>query len=260
MIKWVILFFSFLAGAFGMIIFFKDDLAFSDIAYYGIVLLFAMALVVFFIKIIEESKIETIWNLDKLQVKATGGAGIFVVALVAGFYFKPPPSQPSWDLVINVISKDKIIEEGKINIMGDKIPPLSSPVHNSRAVFSPIPSSVKGTAIMIRAVIPGFKNKIDTIFIPKNQQPVTYYPEKDTIRIRVHGNVSYANGNVVAHAYLNFEDGLVTTFTDSAGNFNIVFDNVEEGEMKSLRVYVNDQLKYHEPISITSKASKNIIL
>ena len=58
-LKWTLLFVSLLVAAFAMIIVFKNDLPFFDIAYYAIVVLLAMSLVVFFIKIIKGTKAET---------------------------------------------------------------------------------------------------------------------------------------------------------------------------------------------------------
>ncbi len=261
-LQWILFFISPLVAAVAMLVIFKNELPFFDIGYYVIVLLLAMSFAVFFQKILKDSNITAEGKAGNYMIKASGSTAIFFIILFGGYYAKPSPDkvEPYFNFIVNIFPKDNTIQDGSIEIIYNGFVPQKANVDNGRAVFEQMPFELKGKKVILHPQITGYENFTDSVVIPIKNNFINYFLKLKKDSTEIHGNVVDQNNRMVRHCKLDFESGLVITYTDASGNFRTMLP-VKEATQLGLKIYVDDTVKrYDHLITISSLTSKDLML
>ena len=198
------------------------------------------------------------------SLKLSGPVVIFALVVGGGFVMPNLNKANQFDVKMRIVSVDKPtneFNEGSIVVyVGKALNTIK--VHEGEIVVPNIPIAFNNKKLRIEPSIRDYsivgphevtvskdKDYIDLNFARTDQSRFT------TVR----GSVVDEKGRVVKNAFLDFESGLDTCHTNEAGNFSLTV-KLPEGQQPSLRVFVAGDIRFQEPVTISSSIPINIKL
>ena len=188
------------------------------------------------------------------------GGPVVVLLLVVGLGYKFRPQEKSFGFTINVFSATDttaVINSGKADVFFGTAHWMKN-ISDGQAVFSEIPDEYKSRQVSIIASAEGYINRKETIPVPVNAA-ATIYLTKITDSVTIHGLVKDNKGKTVKNATLVFADGRVKAVSDEYGNFTVALP-FKDGTEVTLRVYIHNEIKYDNLVTLSAAASLPVVL
>lgn len=179
----------------------------------------------------------------------------FIIGL--GYLFRP--QERSFGFTLNVFSATdttEIINTGNADVFFGTAHWVKK-ISEGQAVFSEIPNIYKDKEVTIITNAEGYNAKKQTLRVPVNAS-ADIYLAKITDSVIVRGLIKDKKGKAMKDAVLVFADRIKVT-SDAYGNFvsNLPF---KDGTEVTLRVYIQDELKYDNLVTLSSIASLSVFI
>ena len=188
------------------------------------------------------------------------GGPVVILLLIVGLGYKFRPQEKSFGFTINVFSATDtthVIKSGTADVFFGTAH-WTKNISDGQAVFSEIPDDYKDRQVSIITSAEGYIAKKETISVPVNAATNIYLTKAaDSVTIR--GLVKDKKGKTVQNATLVFADGLVKTVTDEYGNFTVALP-FKEGTEVTLRVYIKNEIKYDNLVTLSAATSLPVFL
>jgi hypothetical protein len=198
------------------------------------------------------------------KLKLAGPVVIFVLVVGGGFIMPNLNKESQFNLKFRVVSNDMathLFNEGKIILyIGQE--PKTANIHNGEASFYNIPESFSNKSVKILPVIDKFQLAgSDEVLISKkdNYIDVEVARTKESLITVIRGSIINNENAPVINAFVNFESGLATGYTDQNGDFTFTVPK-PSGEKVNLKVFVGGTTKFNEHITLSSDVPLNIKL
>lgn len=257
---WLLFFFILLAAALSLVIYFKESIAVFDTVYFIIVIILGLAGAVFFYKIIDSSNAEVSGTYNKISFKLSGATAVAGCVVLAGYYFKPAAvNATSFNLTVNLRSDGKMVNTGSVALILDGPPRIEKVSDKGSVTFDHVPEKFRNKKVEINYTGEGFEAAGMRVKIPQEGNSISMEIKTKLPQVVIHGTVLGKKRKPVKHAEIIFNDGLIKTFSDSAGNYTAAIP-LNEGAEAIVRVYVEGEIKYDERVLLSSQTSIDFIL
>jgi hypothetical protein len=188
------------------------------------------------------------------------GGPVVVLLLIVGLGYKFRPQEKSFGFTLNVFSATdttEVINKGNADVFFGTAHWVKN-ISEGQAVFSEIPDVYKGKQVTVITTAEGYQSKKQTLTVPVNAAADIYLTKiADSVTVR--GLVKDKQGKVIKDAVLVFADGRVTTKSDKYGNF-IAALPFKDGSEVTLRVYISDEIKYDNLVTLSSVTSLPVFI
>lgn len=188
------------------------------------------------------------------------GGPVVVLLLVVGLGYKFRPQEQSFGFTLNVFSATdtaEVISKGNADVFFGTAH-WQKNISDGQAVFNEIPAMYKGKQVTVITSADGYTAKKQVLNVPVNAA-ADIYITKIADSVTVHGLVKDKKGRTVKDAVLVFADGRAKTTSDAYGNFTVALP-FKDGTEVTLRVYINDEIKYDNLVTLSSVTSLPVFL
>jgi hypothetical protein len=188
------------------------------------------------------------------------GGPVIILLLIVGLGYKFRPQEKSFDFTLNVFSATdttEIINKGNAEVFFGTAH-WAKKISEGQAIFSEIPDTYKGKQVTVITSAEGYNAKKQTLTMAVNAA-ADIYLTKIVDSVTVRGLVKDKKGKVINDATLVFADGRVTTTSDKYGNFIAVLP-FKDGTEVTLRVYMHNEIKYDNLVTISSITSLSVFI
>ena len=198
------------------------------------------------------------------KLRLAGPVVIFALVVGGGFIMPNLNKEKYFDIKFRISDEDKAtrqFNEGKL-ILYIGMEPKTSNIHDGEAIFYNIPETYSNKSVKVLPVIENYQladsgnivisDKVDYI-------DIGVVKTKESMITQVRGSVKNENNVPVKNAFINFGSGLASGYTDQNGDFFFSVP-LPEGEKTSLKVVVNDIVKFDENVTLSSTVPINLKL
>lgn len=188
------------------------------------------------------------------------GGPVVVLLLVVGLGYKFRPQEKSFGFTLNVFSATdttEVIKSGNADVFFGTAHWVKN-ISDGQAVFSEIPDEYKGQQVTVITNAEGYTSKKQTLTVPVNNA-ASIYLTQIVDSVTVHGLVKDKKGKTIKGAVLVFADGRIKTTSDEYGNFTADLP-FKDGAEVTLRVYVKDEIKYDNLVTLSANTSLPVFL
>jgi hypothetical protein len=198
------------------------------------------------------------------KLKLAGPVVIFALVVGGGFIMPNLDKEDQFNLKFRIVSNDMathLFNEGKfILYIGQE--PKTANIHDGEASFYNIPESYSNKSVKILPVIDKFQLAgSDEVLISKKDSyiDIEVVRTKESLVTVIRGSIINSENAPVKNAFVNFESGLATGYTDQNGDFSFAVPK-PSGEKVNLKVLVDGSTKFNEQITLSSDIPLNIKL
>ncbi len=190
------------------------------------------------------------------KLKLAGPVVIFALVVGGGFIMPNLNKEKYFDIKFRILSDDKStgqFNDGKLILYIGKEPKTSN-IHDGEAIFYNIPATYSNKSVEVLPVIEDYKLADSgniTISDKDDYINVNVVRIKESLITEVRGSVFNENNIPVRNAFVNFGSGLASGYTDQNGDFFFSVP-LPEGDKISLKVLIDDVVKFNENITLSS--------
>ena len=199
------------------------------------------------------------------QLNLTGPIVIFALVVGGGFIMPNFNKPAQFDVKMHMVDENnevmQSLNEGAVTLYFGKNSDKKD-IHDGEVMFQDIPESYNNKQVKFDIQLKDKSYKLadsNVLFISKNVDfvEVKLIRNKETLNTLVRGSIINEKGVKVKHAFINFQSGLATCYTNENGDFSL---NVPypPGTKVNLEVVVNDVRKFNEDVTLSSNTPINL--
>lgn len=198
------------------------------------------------------------------KLHLTGPIVIFALVVGGGFVLPNLNKKEFFDLKFRIIEVDKttrLFNEGKLILYIGKEPKTAN-IHDGEAIFYNIPKNYGNKSVRILPVIDNYQLlDSDQVIISKNDDyiDIKVVRTKESLITNVRGSIIDIKNAPIDNAFINFGSGLASGYSNQNGDFSFTVP-LPEGEKVSLKVLVDDVVKFNESVTLSSTIPINLKL
>ena len=190
------------------------------------------------------------------NLKLGGPAVVFALIILLGYKFRPLNEIGPRLLTINIYAdKNKTpVTSGKVLIKAGAFSQREEITSKGEAVFGGIGTSISGKVLSVLTEVDGFTNPaVDSIFVvsPTNNTSIDLFLMPITHKIMLRGFVLNKANKPLGGVLVDIGHGLLTTHTDSMGNFAGEL-LLKEGSKQEVTVIKNGKIIYNSARTLSN--------
>ncbi|MFT3749218.1 MAG: toll/interleukin-1 receptor domain-containing protein [Agriterribacter sp.] len=152
-----------------------------------------------------------------------------------------------------------LLNEGKVMLYtGNET--KTADIQEGEVLFYNIPSRYNNKKVKISATIKDYTlDNPGEILLSKKEEPVDIKISRlsQPAFCEIRGSIINEKGNPVENAFIDFDSGLITGYTNQKGNFNLKIP-LPSGTRVRLRILINNIVRFNENVTLSSDTPMNL--
>jgi hypothetical protein len=198
------------------------------------------------------------------KLRLAGPVVIFALVVGGGFIMPNLNKEKYFDIKFRIVGFDnspELFNTGKLILYIGKEPKTAN-IHDGEAIFYNSPEIYSNKIVKVFPVIENYQvTDSSNILISRKSDyiDIRVVRTKESLVTNVRGSIINRDNAPVKNAFINFGSGLATGFTDQNGDFFFTVP-LPEGEKVTLKVMVDDVIKFNENVTLSSTIPMNMKL